>query len=51
MNLTYTPFLKKLTTLFYKNQTQNIDFNQVTDIFDTFYVDRYLGKSLPSILT
>lgn len=51
MNLTYTSFLKKLTTLFYKNQTQNIDFNQVTDVFYTFHVNRYLGRLLPSILT
>ena len=47
MNLTYSPFLKKMTTQFYKNQTQSINISQSTDLFDTFYVDRYLGKGIP----
>ncbi len=51
MNLTYFPFLKKLTQLFYKNSTQVISIAQSVDLFDTLYVDRYLGKPLPSTLT
>jgi hypothetical protein len=48
MTTTYTPFLRKLTTLFYKNQTQTIKIDQVIDVFDTLHVDRYLGRSLPA---
>ena len=48
MTATYTPFLRKLTTLFYKNQTQLIKLDQVIDVFDTLNVDRYLGRPLPA---
>ena len=48
MTATYTPFLRKLTTLFYKNQTQPIKLDQVIDVFDTLHVDRYLGRPLPA---
>ncbi len=51
MNLTYFPFLRKLTQLFFKNSTQVISIAQSVDLFDTLYVDRYLGKPLPSTLT
>lgn len=51
MNLTYYPFLKKLTQLFFKNSTQVISIAQSVDLFDTLYVDKYLGKPLPSTLT
>lgn len=47
MTLTYTPFLKKLTSLFYKNQSTTISIDQAVDVFDTLYVDKYLGRSLP----
>jgi hypothetical protein len=51
MNITYYSFLKKLTQLFFKNSTQVISIAQSVDLFDTLYVDKYLGKSLPSTLT
>jgi hypothetical protein len=47
MTLTYTPFLKKLTNLFYKNQSATIKIDEAIDVFDTLYVDRYLGRPLP----
>lgn len=51
MNLTYFPFLKKMTQLFFKNQSQTISIEQSVDLFDTLYVDRYLGKKLPQTLS
>lgn len=51
MVLTYTPFLKKLTSLFYKNQTATIKIDQSIDVFDTLYVDRYLGRTLPQSIS
>lgn len=51
MNLTYYPFLKKMTQIFFKNQTQTISIAQSVDLFDTLHVDHYLGKPLPSSIT
>lgn len=51
MTLRYYPFLKKLTQYFFKNQTQTISIEQSIEVYDTLYVDRYLNKPLPSVLT
>lgn len=40
-----------MTQLFYKNQTQAISIAQAVDLFDTLYVDKYLGKNLPPSIT
>ena len=50
MNTTYAPFLKRMTQLFFKNETQTISISKSVELFDIFYVDRYLGKGLPSSL-
>lgn len=39
-----------MTQLFFKNQTQTISISKSINLFDTLYVDRYLGKKLPSSL-
>lgn len=39
-----------MTGLFFKNQTNIINFAQSDDLFSTLHVDRYLGKALPSTL-
>ena len=39
-----------MTGLFFKNQSNVINFAQAVEIFDTLHVDRYLGKALPSTL-
>jgi len=49
--MTYYSFLKKMTQLFFKNRTQTISIAESVDLFDTLYVDRYLGKNLPLTLT
>ena len=51
MNLTYYPFLKKLTQIFFKNSSKVISIADSVSLYDTLYVDKYLGKSLPSTLT
>lgn len=51
MNMTYYPFLKKMTQLFFKNQSGTISIAQSVELFDTMYVDKYLGKNLPQTLT
>lgn len=51
MTLRYHPFLKKLTQNFFNNQTQTISIDQSIELFDTLYVDRYLNKPLPTVLT
>lgn len=47
MVLTYTPFLKKIATTFGIGPS-TMSFTQLTALYDTLSVDKYLGKSLPS---
>lgn len=51
MNLTYYPFLKKMTQLFFKNQSETISIARSVDLFSTLYVDKYLGRELPETLS
>ena len=50
MILTYTPFLKKMATIF-KIDTSAMNFTKLAALYDTIAVDRYLGRSLPSEFT
>ncbi len=45
MNVTYTPFIKKLIQRF--ALPSNATFQTIADLFDTLVVNKYLGKPLP----
>lgn len=49
MNLTYYPFLKKITQIF--NLTATATFPVAGSLFDTLIVDKYLGKAFPEKFT
>lgn len=46
MNITYTPFVKKIISVF--NLTANATFQTLSSLSDTLIVDKYLGRSLPT---
>lgn len=46
MVLTYTPFFKKMATVF--GDTNLSNFTRLAALYDTVTVDRFLGRSLPS---
>lgn len=46
MVLTYTPFLKKIATIF-NIDSNSINFTKIANLYDTIRVDRYLGRPLP----
>ena len=43
MELTYTPFLKKMASLF-KIEQSTMNFTKLSFLYDTVRVDRYLGR-------
>jgi hypothetical protein len=47
MVLTYTPFLKKMGSVFGIDSNQ-MNFTNLCSLFDTVRADKYLGRSLPS---
>lgn len=46
MVITYTPFLKKMATLFKIDQSL-MNFTKIAQLYDTINVDRYLNRLLP----
>lgn len=50
MNITYQPFLKKLSVIF-DIDPQTMNFTKANDLYDTLKVDKYIGKSLPTDLS
>jgi len=46
MVLTYTPFLKLIANIF-KINVSEMDFNKLSNLYDTVNVDRYLNRKLP----
>ncbi len=46
MNVTYSPFLRKLIALF--KLPSDANFQTVADLYDTLVVDRFLGRPLPA---
>jgi hypothetical protein len=47
MNLTYYPFLKKMSTTF-EIDPSSMNFTKASELYDTIIVDKNLGRSLPS---
>lgn len=50
MNLTYQPFLKKLSTIF-NIPLADLSFSRITRIYDTLTVDKFLGRPIPDTIT
>ena len=46
MNLTYYPFLIKLSTIF-NIPIKDMNFSRVYSLYDTLTVDRYLNRNIP----
>ena len=46
MNVTYTPFVRKLIQVF--NLSSSSTFQTLSSLFDTLVVDKYLGRPLPT---
>jgi hypothetical protein len=46
MNITYYPFLKKLSSVF-NIPINSMNFSRVSSLYDTLTVDKYLGRPMP----
>jgi len=44
--MTYYPFIKRAAKIFNVTET-NLTFQNMSSLFDTLTVDKYLGKTLP----
>ena len=50
MMLTYTPFLKKMSSVF-KIDPNAMNFTKLISLYDTIRADRYLGRPMPEEFT
>lgn len=47
MNITYYPFLKRMSTVF-NISLPTMNFSKTSSLYDTLTVDKYLGRPMPS---